>query len=307
MNTAKIIVVTGLSGSGKSTALATLEDAGLYCVDNMPVALLPDFLESQSSGEPDATGFAFGMDLRDKDFLDRYRFIFEEIKARGFDIEIIFLEADEEILLRRYSQTRRHHPVANDAGLLDGIRSEKRLLEALRESAEYVMNTSRLTVHELKFAIKNIAKKLIKLAPMRIQVLSFGFKHGIPDHADLVVDVRFLVNPYFEPELKDLDGETEAVKRFVLQNNDARLFLSKYSDLLDYLIPLYEKEGKAYLTVAVGCTGGRHRSVAVARCLYNHIYRAGKEVAIAHRDIGQQHNGQNDTALTGRSAEDAVE
>ncbi|MGB5424532.1 MAG: RNase adapter RapZ [Desulfobacterales bacterium] len=288
MEKPKIIILTGLSGSGKSTALAALEDAGFYCVDNMPVLLLPDFLRLPSARESGAVGFAFGMDLREKSFLGSYKTIFEDVRVRGFDLEIIFLEADEEILLRRYSQTRRHHPVARGEGILDGIRSEKRLMAVLRKSAEYVLNTSRFNVHELKAAIKNIAKNLIKLEPMRTQVLSFGFKHGIPGDADLVIDVRFLVNPYFVPELKDLDGETETVKRFVLDNDDARLFLSKYFDLLDYLIPLYEKEGKAYLTIAIGCTGGRHRSVAIARRLYEHVQAAGREVAITHRDIDRQ-------------------
>jgi UPF0042 nucleotide-binding protein len=280
--------VTGLSGSGKSTALAALEDAGFYCADNMPVLLLPDFLRLPSAREPGAVGFAFGMDLREKSFLGSYKTVFEDVRVRGFDLEIIFLEADEEILLRRYSQTRRYHPVARGEGILDGIRSEQTLMAALRKSAEYVLNTSRFNVHELKAAIKNIAKNLIKLEPMRTQVLSFGFKHGIPGDADLVIDVRFLINPYFVSELKDLDGETERVKRFVLENDDARLFLSKYFDLLDYLIPLYEKEGKAYLTIAIGCTGGRHRSVAIARRLYEHVRAAGRQVAITHRDIDRQ-------------------
>ena len=288
MNKPKIIIVTGLSGSGKSTALSALEDAGFYCVDNMPVLLLPDFLKLPSVREPGEVGFAFGMDLREESFLSSYKTIFKDVRARGFDLEIIFLEADEEILLRRYSQTRRHHPVARGEGILDGIRSEHRLMAVLRKSAEYVLNTSRFNVHELKAAINNIAKNLIKLAPMRIQVLSFGFKHGIPGDADLVIDVRFLVNPYFVPELKDLDGETGTVKRFVLENDDARLFLAKYFDLLDYLIPVYEKEGKAYLTIAIGCTGGRHRSVAIARRLYEHVQKAGREVAITHRDIDRQ-------------------
>jgi len=287
MKKPKIIIVTGLSGSGKSTALAALEDAGFYCVDNMPVLLLPDFLELPNVREPAAIGFAFGMDLREKNFLGSHQSVFEDIRVQGFDFEIIFLEAEEEILLRRYSQTRRHHPVARGEGLLYAIRSEQRLMASLRKSAEHVLNTSRFNVHELKAAIKNIAKKLVELAPMRIQVLSFGFKHGIPGDADLVIDVRFLVNPYFVPELKDLDGETDAVKRFVLQNDDARLFLSKYFDLLDYLIPLYEREGKAYLTIAVGCTGGRHRSVAIAGRLFDHLKKADREVAIAHRDIDQ--------------------
>ena len=285
MKKPKIIIVTGLSGSGKSTALAALEDAGFYCVDNMPVSLLPDFLELPNVGEPETPGFAFGMDLREKSFPGSHRAVFQDAAGRGFDLKTVFLEADEETLLRRYSQTRRHHPVARGEGLLDGIRAEQRRMISLKKSAEYVLNTSRFTVHELKAAIKNIAKDLITLAPMRIQVISFGYKHGIPGDADLVVDVRFLANPFFVPELKDLDGKTAAVKQFVLQNEDARLFLIKYFDLLDYLIPLYEKEGKAYLSIAVGCTGGRHRSVAIAGRLFEHIQTAGREVAIAHRDI----------------------
>ncbi len=285
MKKPKIIIVTGLSGSGKSTALAALEDAGFYCVDNMPVSLLPDFLELPNVGEPETPGFAFGMDLREKSFPGSHRAVFQDAAGRGFDLKTVFLEADEETLLRRYSQTRRHHPVARGEGLLDGIRAEQRRMISLKKSAEYVLNTSRFTVHELKAAIKNIAKDLITLAPMRIQVISFGYKHGIPGDADLVIDVRFLANPFFVPELKDLDGKTAAVKQFVLQNEDARLFLIKYFDLLDYLIPLYEKEGKAYLSIAVGCTGGRHRSVAIAGRLFEHIQTAGREVAIAHRDI----------------------
>ncbi|MFZ0611256.1 MAG: RNase adapter RapZ [Desulfobacterales bacterium] len=285
MKKPKIIVVTGLSGSGKSTALAALEDAGFYCVDNMPVLLLPDFLELPNVRDPDALGFAFGMDLREKGFLKSHQAVFEDAAARGFDLKIIFLEADEETLLRRYSQTRRHHPVARGEGLLAGIRAEQRRMISFKKSAGQVLNTSRFNVHELKAAIKNIAKSLITLAPMRIQVISFGYKHGVPGDADLVIDVRFLDNPYFVSELKDLDGKTEAVKQFVLQNETARLFLMKYFDLLDYLIPLYEKEGKAYLSIAVGCTGGRHRSVAIAGRLYDHIQSAGRDVAIAHRDI----------------------
>ncbi|MFZ1202425.1 MAG: RNase adapter RapZ, partial [Desulfobacterales bacterium] len=203
MKIPKIIIVTGLSGSGKSTALAALEDAGFYCVDNMPVLLLPDFLELPNVRDPDTVGFAFGMDLREKSFLSGHRDVFNDTAARGFDLKIIFLEADEETLLRRYSQTRRHHPVARGEGLLDGIRAEQRRMLSLKESAEYVLNTSRFNVHELKAAIKNIAKNLITLAPMRIQVISFGYKHGIPGDADLVIDVRFLANPFFVPELKD--------------------------------------------------------------------------------------------------------
>ncbi len=276
-----------MSGSGKSTALAAFEDAGFYCVDNMPVVMLPRFLEMPGNQHDDMAGMAFGMDLRQNGFLDNYPNIYKKIRQKGFDLDILFLEADEEIILQRYSQTRRHHPVAQGNSLIESIRAEKILMRGLKRDADHVINTSRLNVHELKVALNGIASRIANLPSMRIHVVSFGFKYGTPADADLIIDVRFLSNPYFIPELKDLDGESTEVKRFVLHNDAAREFLSKYTDLLDYLIPLYEKEGKAYLTVAVGCTGGRHRSVAIARAIYDHIYQTGKNTALTHRDIKQ--------------------
>jgi len=283
----KIIIVSGLSGSGKSTALAAFEDAGFYCVDNMPVVLLPHFLKLPIESESDIAGLAFVMDLREKSFLSGYRKVFDAVKKQGHAITIIHMEADEQVLLQRYSQTRRHHPVAPGPSLLEGIRTERLLLEDLKKSSDSVIDTSGYNVHELKTIILSVAQKMTSLSPMRINIMSFGFKFGTPFNADLVIDVRFVANPYFVPELKALDGESQEVVDFVLQNNEARLFLEKYMDLLDYLLPLYEKEGKAYLTLAVGCTGGRHRSVVIARALFDHIHQTGKQVEITHRDINQ--------------------
>jgi UPF0042 nucleotide-binding protein len=283
----KIIIVSGLSGSGKSTALAAFEDAGFYCVDNMPVVLLPHFLTIPIESRSDIAGLAFVMDLREKSFLSEHRKVFSELKQQGHKITIIYMEADEPVLLQRYSQSRRNHPAGSGMSPIDGIRKERKLLNDLKKSADTVIDTSGFNVHELKVLILNIAQKMTSLSPMRINLMSFGFKFGIPINADLVIDVRFLVNPYFIPELKELDGESREVSDFVLQNSEARLFLKKYLDLLDYLIPLYEKEGKAYLTLAVGCTGGRHRSVAIARALFDHIHQSGKQVEITHRDINQ--------------------
>ena len=283
----KIIIVTGLSGSGKSTALAAFEDAGFYCVDNMPVVMLPRFLELPGIQQADMAGMAFGMDLREKGFLDNFSNIFKTISQKGYEPEILFLEAAEEIILQRYSQTRRQHPVDKGNSLLESIRSEKVLMKGLKKYADHVINTSRFNVHDLKGTINSIARQMVNLPSMRIHVVSFGFKYGTPGDADLIIDVRFLANPYFIPELKELDGETAEVKRFVLQNETARTFLSKYTELLDYLIPFYESEGKAYLTVAVGCTGGRHRSVAIARNIYEHIHQDGKNITLTHRDIHQ--------------------
>ena len=284
MKNIRICIITGLSGSGKSTAVAALEDAGFYCIDNMPVDLLPKFLELPMDRESEIAGIALVMDLREKGFLDKYQSIFTELKQKGYNFEILFLEAAEEILVQRYSTTRRQHPLSLGKSLLEGIRAEKQQLKDLRTAADLVINTSGFNVHELKSKILDIAHKSKKLVPMRINVLSFGFKYGIPYDADLIMDVRFLVNPYFIPELKELDGETQEIKTFVLEHPETRAFLEKYLELLDHLIPLYEKEGKAYLTIALGCTGGRHRSVAIAGAIFEHIRAMGKTVEINHRD-----------------------
>ena len=288
MKNLKIIIITGLSGSGKSTAIAAFEDADFYCVDNMPVALLPKFLELPiEENDSEIVGLAFVMDLREKGFLSNYSFVFESIRQKGYNFEVLFLEADEKILLQRYSQTRRQHPLSQNKSLLDGIKAEKEQLKDLREKADRIIDTSHCNIHELKSIIFKIVQKSRKLIPMRINIQSFGFKYGIPHGADLIIDVRFLANPYFIPELKDLDGEAEEVKNFVLNNKETPIFLEKYLDLLDYLMPLYEKEGKAYLTIAVGCTGGMHRSVTIAKFIYEHIDKQGKQVGITHRDIRQ--------------------
>ncbi len=288
MKNLKIIIITGLSGSGKSTAIAAFEDSDFYCVDNMPVDLLPKFLELPiEEHASEIAGLVFVMDLREKGFLSKYSSVFESIRQKGYNFEILFLEADEKILLQRYSQTRRQHPLSQNKSLLDGIKAEKEQLKDLREKADRVINTSYCNVHKLKSIIFNIAQESRKPVPMRISIQSFGFKYGVPHGADLIMDVRFLENPFFIPELKDLDGEDEEVKDFVLNNDKARVFLQKYLDLLEYLIPLYEKERRAYLTIAVGCTGGRHRSVVIAQYIYESIDKLGKQVGITHRDIRQ--------------------
>ena len=282
-----IIIITGLSGSGKSTALDAFEDAGFYCVDNMPVALLPKFLELPLESDPEIAGIALVMDLREKGFLAKYTPVFEELKREGYRFEILFLEADEQILLQRYSTTRRHHPLSPDKGLMENIRAEKEQLNQLRSVADKIIDTSKFNAHELKSYIFDVAQKSRKLGLMQINILSFGFKYGIPHEADLMVDVRFLANPYFIPELKALDGETREIKDFILKESETRKFLKKYFDLLDYLMPLYEKEGKSYLTIAVGCTGGRHRSVTIARSIHDHIKKERTHVQLFHRDINQ--------------------
>ena len=278
-----ITIVTGRAGSGKSTALAAFEDSGYYCVDNLPVALLPVFLQQASDSAEGFAGLAFGMDIRQKHFVQQVASVLDSLKAQRFAFRILFLEADEKILLRRYSQTRRKHPLASDQSVHAAIVAEQALLEPLRRTADHVIDTSDLTVHDLKAMIRHLADNA--QARMAVQVISFGFKHGMPAVADLVMDVRFLKNPYFVEALRPLDGRTEKIRSFVLNNDQTCLFLQKYFDLLDILIPQYEHEGKAYLTIAIGCTGGRHRSVVIAEQLREHIAASGYGVALTHRDI----------------------
>ncbi|MEA1946337.1 MAG: RNase adapter RapZ [Thermodesulfobacteriota bacterium] len=285
MKKLKIIIITGLSGSGKSTAISAFEDAGFYCVDNMPVALLPKFLELPIESNSEIAGLAFVMDLREKSFLSRYSLVFDSLKKKGYQFKILFLEADEETLLKRYSQTRRHHPLSQSKGLLEGIHIEQEQLKDLKITADKIIDTSRYNVHNLKSVINYIAQQSKYFAPMKINILSFGFKYGTPHDASLIIDVRFLANPYFVPELKALNGKSPDIKNYVLNNDEARRFLKKYLDLLDYLVPLYEKEGKSYLTIAVGCTGGRHRSVSINEAIFEHIKKPGRQIIITHRDI----------------------
>jgi UPF0042 nucleotide-binding protein len=268
--------------------MAALEDAGFFCVDNLPAELLPKFLELPLQQEADIYGLGFVMDLREKRFLSAYPQIVSELRQKSYSFEILFLEADENILLKRYSETRRYHPLAQDKPLLEGIREEKKLMEPLKASATRTIDTSTYSSHDLKTAIFEIARSSLKAVPMQIHVMSFGYKHGIPGDTDLMMDVRFLANPFFVPELKAKNGREEAVKHFVANNPVTREFISRFHGLIDFLLPLYEKEGKAYLTIAIGCTGGQHRSVVIAEILNDHIRRPGRPITLTHRDIDIQ-------------------
>jgi RNase adapter protein RapZ len=281
----KITIITGLSGSGKSTAIASFEDAGYYCVDNMPVDLLPKFLELPIENNSEFTGIAFVMDLREKGFITKYQDIFESLRKNGYRFNVLFLEADQGILINRYSQTRRQHPLAQGKSLPEAIAYEKELLKSLRNEADTVINTSRYKVHDLKSFIFDTARQSLTGSTMKINIISFGFKDGIPLNADLIMDVRFLINPYFDPELKDLTGKSKPIQDFILKNDDTQQFLAKFLNLIDYLTPLYEKEGKSYLTIGVGCTGGQHRSVTVSISLTDHLRKGGRSVNLSHRDI----------------------
>jgi RNase adapter protein RapZ len=282
----KITIITGLSGSGKTTAINALEDAGFFCIDNLPVSLLPRFLKLKSKADSEITRLALVMDLREREFLQQYPKIFQGLRDKGYMFEIIFLEASTETLLRRYSQTRRKHPLSEGKTVLEGIEAERAALRDLRDLADLVIDTSNYNVHQLKEIILTHALKEVPGKRMKIYVLSFGYKYGLPYDADIVIDVRCLPNPNFVEELKDLNGTSREVKQFMDRQKETRQFLKKYLNLLLYLIPLYEREGKSSLTIAVGCTAGRHRSVSIAETIFEELKKTHNVVTVTHRDIG---------------------
>jgi len=285
MKNIRFVIITGLSGSGKSTAIKALEDIGYFCVDNLPVILLPKFLELRLQAPGEISKVAFVMDIREKGFLREYPRIFEELKKEGYLLETIFLECSDEILLRRFSETRRSHPLAEGKSVIEGIKLERESLSNLKSTADKVIDTSNYNVHQLKDAIYKYFSEVSSLKKMTINLLSFGFKYGLPYDADLTMDVRFLPNPYFVEELKNLTGENKEVSDYVLKRSETKKFIKKFYNLINFLIPLYENEGRVYLTIAIGCTGGKHRSVAIINELAKSLDKEKYMVSIRHRDI----------------------
>ena len=281
----RVVVVTGLSGSGKSTAIKAFEDLDYFCVDNLPVVLLPDFLKLREKSSEDLYHIALGMDIRERSFLESYTRVFSELRERGTHVEILFLEAADEALQRRFSQTRRKHPLMGAGTVLDRIRAERNQLKHLKEMATSVIDTSNLNVHELKRMISRLYTVYPEEDTLHVNVLSFGFKYGVPTEADIVMDVRFLPNPFFIKELRDLNGTQDPVIRFVMQQGHTQIFLDKFTELINYLLPRYREEGKNYLTIAVGCTGGKHRSVVVTEQLRVQLAGLGYPVTVGHRDV----------------------
>lgn len=289
MDNQKVYIITGISGSGKSTVIQAFEDASFYCIDNMPMELLPKVLELPFKDHPQVKGSAFVMDMRSKTFIKNFVSGISVLEGMGITPFILFLEADVDTLVKRYSQTRRHHPLDEEKSLLDSIRTETQIMASVRKLAHRTIDTSTYNVHKLKSVILDLIHDQSggseSRSLMKLNIVSFGYKYGIPMDADLVVDLRFLANPYFVPELKSLDGESQGVKAFVLDHPETKKFLDKYNDFIDYLIPLYKKENKAYLTLALGCTGGRHRSVAIARSVFERLTQKGLTPSLMHRDI----------------------
>ena len=285
----RFVVVTGMSGGGKSTALKMLEDAGFYCVDNLPVSLVEKFVELVSVPGSEVSKVALGLDVRsDQSFEDATK-ILERLKSTGYALEILFMDADENVLIKRYKETRRVHPLALDGRVEDGVRAERRVLENIRKNADYVIDTTHLLTRELKEELDRIFVENAEYNSLMVTILSFGFKHGIPTDADLVLDVRFLPNPFYIEELKHKTGLDKEVQEYVMDFPEAETFMIKLMDMLQFLIPNYVKEGKYRLVIAIGCTGGKHRSVTLAGELYRRMKDKGKYgIKIYHRDVSKQ-------------------
>ncbi len=285
-NRSRLIIVTGVSGSGRASALRVLEDLGFYCVDNLPVALAPDVVRLAAARDKALAGIALGIDPRERLFFPQWPRIFEELERNGVRPEVIFLDASDEVLARRYSESRRPHPMA-ESGLTvaEGIQSERLALSALRERANRVIDTTTLTVHELREVVTAAVLSSGAGSRMAISVVSFGYKYGVPIGMDMVLDVRFLPNPFFVPDLKPLDGRDPRVRDYVLAAPEAHRFLDEVTRLLEFLLPLYQREGKSYLMIGVGCTGGRHRSPALALALAERLHQLGFEATVRDHHI----------------------
>lgn len=284
----RFVVVTGMSGSGKRTAMKMLEDVGFYCVDNLPVPLIEKFVELVATPNGEISKVALGLDVRaDQPFGDAQR-VLDKLRENGYLFEILFLEASDSVLLKRYKETRRMHPLSPGGRVEEGVHRERDILRGIKQKADYVIDTSNLLTRELKEEINHIFVRNEEYNSLMVTILSFGFKYGIPADADLVYDVRFLPNPFYIDELKHKTGNDKEVQDYVMSFPEASVFLNKLTDMLDFLIPNYVKEGKHQLVIGIGCTGGKHRSVTLANELYAKMKDHGNYgVKLDHRDTKQ--------------------
>ena len=282
----RFVIVTGMSGAGRSTALRALEDAGYFCVDNLPISLIEKFSELIYPGNTEVTKVALGIDIRSGKAFNELAATLEELTVAGVNYEILFLDSSDEVLVKRYKETRRTHPLAQNGRVADGIQEERKRLEFLKKQADYIIDTSNLLTRELKQELDKIFVQNKNFKNLVITVLSFGFKYGIPTDSDLVFDVRFLPNPYYYEELRKLSGNDKPVQDFVMGFEVSHRFLDKLIDMIQFLIPNYVLEGKNQLVISIGCTGGKHRSVTLANKLYERLREnTDYAVRIEHRDI----------------------
>ncbi len=279
----KIVFVAGLSGSGKTTAMAALEDLSFYCVDNLPVQLVPQFLGLCSESSSSIEKIALALDAREKDFLASFPEVVGQLRDDGADVEVLFLDCADDVLERRYRETRRVHPLSPTGSVRDGIQLERSLLDDVVKLADLKVDTSTLNVHQLKgTVIRHVSGESRKTVT---NLVSFGFRHGTPASVELLFDVRFLPNPYFEEALRSGTGLESAVADYILESERGREFFTRLESFVNYLLPFYDEEGKAYVTIGVGCTGGRHRSVAIVETMGKRLRELGREVNLVHRDV----------------------
>ena len=284
----RVVIVTGMSGAGKSTALNLLEDIGYFCVDNLPIQLIPKLADLFGMmGEIEK--IALGLDIRSGQNLNELEAKIQTLQETNITLEILFLEAKEEILVKRYKETRRKHPLAMNGSMKEGIRKERETIAFLKSQADYIIDTSRLLTRELTGKLRDIFVERKAYRNLYVTIMSFGFKYGAPEEADLTFDVRFLPNPYYKEEMRKKTGKEEDVRMFVMENETAKIFLEKLNDMLYFLLPNYIAEGKHQLVIAIGCTGGKHRSVAVADEVYKTLSKGSEcGVNIVHRDITKE-------------------
>jgi UPF0042 nucleotide-binding protein len=284
----QFLIITGLSGSGKSGVTKCFEDLGYFCVDNLPAKLIPTFVQLCTKPGAEIRRVAMTMDIRERDFIQDFPGIYNSMKSDGYDFSILFLEASDEVLVRRFSETRRPHPLAFDRPILQGIAEERDRLQPVRDLADIIIDTSNLNIHELREHINKIYSPGDETRQLIISLISFGYKYGIPFNSDILFDVRFLPNPFFVQELKDKTGLDATVQDYVFQHEEWKQFREKLADLLFFLLPRFVKEGKAYLTLSIGCTGGKHRSVAITDYLEKLLKEEGFTVRSKHRDINKE-------------------
>ncbi len=279
----QIVFVSGLSGSGKTTAMAALEDLSFYCVDNLPVQLVPQFLALCTKASSPIEKIALALDAREKEFLQHFPELVRDLRERGASLEVLFLDCSDEALERRYRETRRVHPLSPEGSVREGIERERTMLEQVVQMADLRIDTTALNVHQLKELIVRHASGATRRTV--VNLISFGFRHGTPASVELLFDVRFLPNPYFEETLRAGSGRDADVSSYVLSSERGADFYARLRDLVRYLLPFYDEEGKAYVTIGIGCTGGRHRSVALVEALAEHLREGGREVSAVHRDV----------------------
>lgn len=280
----RFIIVTGLSGSGKSEAMKSLEDIGFYCVDNLPPTLITKFAELCYQGSSDIDKVALGIDIRGREFFKTLNESLNQLEKENYKYEVLFLDCADDVLVKRYKMTRRNHPLAKSTQITEGIKEEREILKTLRDKADSIIDTSNMKPRDLKEEVSRLYLEGEENPKLTISVVSFGFKHGIPIDADLVFDVRFLPNPYYIEDLRPKTGDDQEVRDYVMDSEISKEFFTKLQDMIDFLVPNYIKEGKNHLVIAIGCTGGRHRSVTISNLIYDDLIKKGYRVVKKHRD-----------------------